>query len=99
MKNRRNFIKKSSLSLLGISILPKIAFAKKNDIKIHEKPNLNLNKNYHIKNFLKDHRVLMMSCIAALTLGGKWKIEDKDSIKTSFPKFINILKNLGANIN
>ena len=34
MKNRRNFIKKSSLGLLGISILPKISFAKKNDIKI-----------------------------------------------------------------
>ena len=34
MKNRRNFIKKSSLGLLGISILPKILFAKKNDIKI-----------------------------------------------------------------
>lgn len=34
MKNRRTFIKKSSLGLLGISILPKILFAKKNDIKI-----------------------------------------------------------------
>ena len=82
------------LKMIGIKVE-----RKKNDIKIHGKPNLNLNKNYHIKNFLKDHRVFMMSCIAALTLGGKWKIEDKDSIKTSFPKFINILKNLGANIN
>ena len=34
MNNRRYFIKKSSLGLLGISILPKISFAKKNDIKI-----------------------------------------------------------------
>ena len=34
MKNRRNFIKKSSLGLLGISMLPNISFAKKNDIKI-----------------------------------------------------------------
>ena len=49
--------------------------------------NLKLNKNYHIKNYLKDHRVFMMSCIAALSLGGKWKINDKDSINTSFPNF------------
>jgi len=41
----------------------------------------------------------MMSVIAALTFGGKWKIEDKDSIKTSFPKFLEISKKLGAKIN
>ena len=70
----------------------------KNDIKIYGKPNLYLKKKYHIKNFLKDHRVFMMSCVAALTLGGNWKINDKDSIKTSFPNFLNILKLLGANI-
>ena len=82
------------LRMIGIKVV-----RNKDNIKIYGKPKLELKKNYHIKNFLKDHRVFMMSCIAALTLGGKWKIEDKDSIKTSFPKFINILKNLGANIN
>ena len=41
----------------------------------------------------------MMPCIAATTFGGKWKIYDKDSINTSFPKFLNILKYLGAKIN
>ena len=30
----------------------------------------------------------MTSVIAALTFGGKWKIHDKDSIKTSFPIFL-----------
>ena len=42
-----------------------------------------------------------MANIAALTLGGKWKIHDKDSINTSFPigKFFKILKSLGAKIN
>ena len=48
---------------------------------------------------MKDHRIFMMSTIAALTLGGKWKINDRDSIKTSFPKFLDILKELGAKIN
>jgi 3-phosphoshikimate 1-carboxyvinyltransferase len=40
-----------------------------------------------------------MSTIAALTLGGKWKIFDPESIKTSFPSFLNIIKNLGGKIN
>jgi 3-phosphoshikimate 1-carboxyvinyltransferase len=82
------------LRMIGVKVV-----RNKNDIKIYGKPKLNLNRNYHIKNFLKDHRIFMMSCIAALTLGGNWKINDKDSINTSFPKFLNILKNLGANIN
>tara|TARA_Y100001970_G_scaffold240268_1_gene302851 strand:+ start:536 stop:1864 length:1329 start_codon:yes stop_codon:yes gene_type:complete len=82
------------LKMIGIKVE-----RKKNDIKIYGQSNLNLKKNYHIKNFLKDHRIFMMSCVAALTLGGNWKINDKDSINTSFPKFINTLKNLGANIN
>ena len=47
---------------------------------------------------MKDHRAFMMSCVAALTLGGKWKIYDQDSIKTSFPNYIKLLKFLGAKI-
>jgi len=42
--------------------------------------------------------VFMLSCIAALTLGGKWKINDFESIRTSFPNFLVILKKLGAKI-
>ena len=40
-----------------------------------------------LKNYLKDHRIMAMCTIAALTLGGKWKIYDPDSINTSFPSF------------
>jgi len=36
----------------------------------------------------------MTSVIAALSFGGDWKIHDKDSINTSFPKFLNIIENL-----
>tara|TARA_B100001250_G_scaffold193199_1_gene166071 strand:+ start:340 stop:1665 length:1326 start_codon:yes stop_codon:yes gene_type:complete len=81
------------LRMIGIKVL-----RIKNDIKIYGKPNLDLKKKFHIKNFLKDHRIFMMSCVAALALGGNWKINDKDSINTSFPKFLDILKKLGANI-
>ena len=52
-----------------------------------------------MKNFLKDHRIFFLSCIAALTLGGKWKINDQDSINTSFPDFLKILKSIGAKFN
>tara|TARA_Y100000741_G_scaffold136388_1_gene102799 strand:+ start:356 stop:1684 length:1329 start_codon:yes stop_codon:yes gene_type:complete len=82
------------LRMIGIKVL-----RSKDNIKIYGNPKLDLRGKYHIKNFMKDHRIFMMSCIAALTLGGKWKIDDKDSINTSFPKFLNILKNLGAHIN
>ena len=38
----------------------------------------------------------MMACVAALTLGGTFEIHDKESIKSSFPNFLNIIKELGA---
>ena len=65
-------------------------------IKIYGDPNLNLDsdKKITIKNYLKDHRVFMTSLIAALSFGGKWTIHDKDSINTSFPNFLTIIKDL-----
>ncbi len=82
------------LKMIGIKTL-----RKKDNIKIFGNPNLEIKKNIHIEKYLKDHRVFMMSCIAALTFGGNWKINDKDSINTSFPFFLDILKSLGAEIN
>ena len=40
----------------------------------------------------------MLSTIAGLTLGGNWKIYDPDSFRTSFPTFLKILRDLGAEI-
>ena len=56
--------------------------------------NLNINKKIIIKDYLKDHRVFMTSIIAGLTFGGTWEIHDKDSIRTSFPNFLNIINDL-----
>jgi 3-phosphoshikimate 1-carboxyvinyltransferase len=67
-------------------------------LKIYGNPKLKLDKQYVIKDFLKDHRVFMASVIAALSFGGDWKIYDPDSVKTSFPSFIKIIKNIGAKI-
>ena len=63
-------------------------------IKIYGQPNLEIKRPIIIKNYLKDHRVFMMSTIAALTCGGMWSIHDKDSINTSFPSFLKLIKKI-----
>ena len=69
-------------------------------IKIWGNPSLELNKNYIIKDYLKDHRIAMSSVILALAKGGNWKIHDaEESVKTSFPSFKKMIKNLGGKIN
>ena len=69
-------------------------------IKIFGNPDLKINKKIVVKNYLKDHRVFMTSVIAALSFEGKsiWHIYNKDSIKTSFPNFLNIIKNIKNDI-
>ena len=68
----------------------------KDSIKIYGQPDLKITKPITIKNYLKDHRIFMMSTIAALVWGGKWKIHDKDSINTSFPSFLKIIKQVSS---
>ena len=83
------------MQMIGVKVV-----RKKDNIKVFGNPRLKLKGNYRVKNFIKDHRIFMMSTVAALTLGGtSWTIDDKDSIKTSFPTFLNILNKLGAKIN
>ena len=67
-----------------------------NSIRIFGNPNLKVNKKIKIKDYLKDHRVFMTSMIAAMSFGGNWEIHDKDSIKTSFPKFLKIINSLAS---
>jgi 3-phosphoshikimate 1-carboxyvinyltransferase len=65
-----------------------------NSIKIYGNPKLRIENEIEIKNYLKDHRIFMMSMIAALSIGGNWKLHDPDSIKTSFPSFLNLIKKI-----
>ena len=81
------------LNLMGIKNI-----TTKNSIKIFGNPQLEIKKKINIKNFLKDHRVFMTCVVAALTFGGEWKIYDKDAINTSFPSFIEKIKELGVKI-
>ena len=84
---------KTILTKIGIKTI-----TTKDSIKIYGNPQLNIKKKILIKNYLKDHRVFMTSVIAALSFGGEWSIHDKDSIKTSFPNFLNIINNLKKNV-
>ena len=65
-------------------------------IKIYGNPELELKRKFILKDYHKDHRVMMMAVISALSLGGNWKIFDPDSVKTSFPSFLKIIKELGG---
>ncbi|MDC3155514.1 3-phosphoshikimate 1-carboxyvinyltransferase [Candidatus Pelagibacter sp.] len=95
-KNLEELNKKESPRLKWGSKILKMMGVKtittKNSIKIFGNPKLKVNKKIVIKNYLKDHRVFMTSAIAALSFGGEWHIHDKDSIKTSFPSFLKIIK-------
>ena len=77
------------LNMMGIRTI-----TTRNSIKIFGNPDLNINKKIIIKNYLKDHRVFMTSVIAALSFGGSWSIENKESVKTSFPNFLKIINDL-----
>jgi len=80
---------KKILNELGIKTI-----TTNNSIKIFGNPNRSIKKKIIIKNYMKDHRVFMTSVIAGLSFGGNWKIHDSDSIKTSFPNFLNIINKL-----
>ena len=82
------------LTMMGV----KTKKIKNEGVKVWGKPNLSLDNKYIVKRFLKDHRVFMTATIAGLALGGNWTIYDPDSFKTSFPSFLKILKDLGAEI-
>ena len=81
------------LSMMGVKNI-----VTKDSLKIFGNPNLKVKKKMIIKKFLKDHRIFMVSTIAALTFGGNWSISDKDSVKTSFPSFLKKIRYLGAKI-
>ena len=102
-KNLGELNKKESPRLnLAINFLKKIGIKvlrKNNNVKIYGNPDLELDGQFIMNNFRKDHRVFMMSCVAALVFGGSWKISDKDSTNTSFPKFLSIIQKLGGKIN
>ena len=68
-----------------------------NSLKIFGNPNIKNEKKLDI--YPKgDHRVAMSWTILGLLLGGKFKIHNFETVNTSFPGFISLIKHLGGKI-
>ncbi len=71
--------------------------ATKNEIKIYGKSSLDKkNKKITVPN-LGDHRICMSSMILSLVTGIKANIKNFETVRTSSPNFLKIIKSLGAN--
>ena len=70
--------------------------ASNNELKIYGQGIINLsNKNITVPN-LGDHRICMATFILAILTGAKTKIKNFETVFTSSPSFLKILKTLGA---
>ena len=68
----------------------------KNDMKIYGKGMIDAsNKNIIVKS-LGDHRIAMCAFILAILTNAKTKIKNFDTVYTSSPSFLKIMKLLGA---
>ena len=69
----------------------------KDSLKIYGNPNVKIRKNLNIFSD-GDHRIAMSWAILGLLIGGKLKIHNFETVNTSFPDFIRLIKNLGGKI-
>ena len=60
--------------------------------------NINYNKKTIVTKTKGDHRICMSAAILALATGIKMKIKNFETVNTSFPNFIGLIKNLGGKI-
>ncbi len=67
----------------------------KNDVKIYGSEKISENKRIYISN-LGDHRICMSSFVLAILTGVQTKIKNFETVFTSSPSFLKIMKNLGA---
>ena len=61
-----------------------------------EKDYLKHTKKIYVKN-LGDHRICMSTFVLASIIGAKAKIKNFETVNTSSPSFLKIMKQLGAN--
>ena len=69
----------------------------KDSLEIYGNPNIKIKKELNIFSN-GDHRVAMSWTILGLLLGGKLKIHNFETVNTSFPNFIKLIKNIGGKI-
>lgn len=83
---------KKILKQIGIKCV-----SKKNEIKIYGSDKKDYtNKIIKVPN-LGDHRICMSTVVLSLITGAKSNINHFETVKTSSPSFLNIIKSLGAN--
>ncbi len=68
----------------------------KNDLKIYGKGMFNANNKKILVSNLGDHRICMSTFILALLTGARAKIKNFETVFTSAPSFLKIMKILGA---
>ena len=72
------------------------SISKENELKIFGKGMINTkNKIVNVPN-LGDHRICMSSFILAILTGAKTKINNFETVNTSSPSFLKIMKSLGV---
>ena len=87
-------IKNMELGLNKIGIKTK---STKDSLKIYGNPNIKIKKKLII--FSKgDHRIAMSWSILGLLVGGNLKINNFETVNTSFPNFIALIKKIGGKI-
>ena len=72
-----------------------LCIASKNSMKIYGNSHLKNNKKIRVLN-LGDHRICMSSTVLALLTGIKTEIKNFETVNTSSPNFLNIIKSLGG---
>ena len=70
--------------------------ATKDQIKIFGNKNINIGKKIIIVPSLGDHRICMSSFILAILTGVKIKINDFNTVFTSSPSFLTIMRSMGV---
>ena len=90
-----NRIKEMQKILLQIGIK---SISKKNELKIFGKGMIKSNNNKKIKvPKLGDHRICMSAFVLGILTGVNTKINNFETVNTSSPSFLKIMKFLGAN--
>ena len=68
----------------------------KNELKIYGNEKINIEKKKIIVPSLGDHRICMSTFVLGILTGVKTKIKNFDTVFTSSPSFLKIMKYLGA---
>ena len=72
------------------------SISSKNELKIFGKGKINANHKKIIVPNLGDHRIAMSTFVLAILTGAKTKIKNFETVFTSSPSFLKIIKSLGA---